>query len=92
MYYADSTITIRVPFMSTGLNNLSFAFEPLDRALEDFGKIAREAQRYRQELYRTMRTEECESRMRPREIPEAQFKKPTFVRRACGGRWRVMRA
>jgi len=24
------------------------------------------------------------------EIPESQFSKPTRVRRACGGRWRVM--
>ena len=23
-------------------------------------------------------------------LPEAMFKKPTFVRRACGSRWRVM--
>ncbi len=90
MYYASnsahSTIIISSPFVSTAF------FTPLELALEDWDKAVKEIKSYRKELYRTMRAEECESRMRPREIPEAQFKKPTFVRRACGGRWRVMRA
>ncbi len=82
--YANSPISIHDRFDLGPYNNRR-------SMLEEFHDVVVEAQRYRKELYRTMRAEECETRMSPKPIPEAQFKKPTFVRRACGGRWRVMR-
>lgn len=59
---------------------------------EAFSREVVKIRHYRKVEFRENRVREAESaRTHYRSIPESQFNKPTFVRRACGGRWRVMR-
>jgi len=97
MYGSNARVTII--FLSGGvtatLPPAIYVREPLsfrDYDLEQFSKSVAKIRWARKEAFREARTREAEStRMHPRSIPESQFDKPTFVRRACGGRWRVMR-
>jgi len=61
-------------------------------AMLDFERAVKRIKSELKIAYRAAREAAVKADRRPREIPESQFKKPTFTRRACGGRWRVMRA
>jgi len=74
----------------------TYGNEPLDISLKrDLDRFARVSETLLERRRRISREQKRLATSRLRRfglpaLPEAMFSKPTFVRRACGSRWRVM--
>jgi hypothetical protein len=77
-------------------SDYTYGNEPLDISLKrDLDRFARVSETLLERRRRISREQKRLATSRLRRfglpaLPEAMFSKPTFVRRACGSRWRVM--
>lgn len=81
-----AVVVIRMPGDYTASN------EPFDEDVRNFKRLSESVLERRRRISREQKMV-ATSRLRRfglPPLPEALFDKPTFVRRACGSRWRVM--
>jgi len=70
----------------------TYGNEPIARMIDDFKRVSETLLERRRRISREQKMLAA-SRLRRfglPALPEVMFHKPTFVRRACGSRWRVM--
>lgn len=85
-YNTFDTIVIRIG------PDRTYGNEPFDRMIDEFKRLTETVLEQKRRISRERnRLHIRRARMfAPPPLVEAMFDKPTFVRRACGGRWRVM--